>query len=83
MLITTTEGISSILPVTSKPKLHLLLALDRETYFVCSQDETSEQFIGEWAESRGIRDQLVIATKVGSGNARTAQSHLHLSSSTP
>jgi aryl-alcohol dehydrogenase-like predicted oxidoreductase len=28
-----------------------------------SQDETSEQFIGEWAEKRGIRDQLVIATK--------------------
>jgi len=27
------------------------------------QDETSEQFIGEWAEKRGIRDQLVIATK--------------------
>ena len=29
-----------------------------------SQDETSETFIGEWAEKRGIRDQLVIATKV-------------------
>ncbi|KZT28886.1 Aldo/keto reductase [Neolentinus lepideus HHB14362 ss-1] len=28
------------------------------------QDETSEEFIGEWAEKRGIRDQLVIATKV-------------------
>ncbi|TDL23204.1 Aldo/keto reductase [Rickenella mellea] len=27
------------------------------------QDESSEQFIGEWAEKRGIRDQLVIATK--------------------
>ncbi|TEB21676.1 arylalcohol dehydrogenase [Coprinellus micaceus] len=27
------------------------------------QDGTSEQFIGEWAEQRGIRDQLVIATK--------------------
>ncbi|KAF9026155.1 Aldo/keto reductase [Hymenopellis radicata] len=27
------------------------------------QDETSEEFIGEWAENRGIRDQLVIATK--------------------
>ncbi|KAL0572606.1 putative aryl-alcohol dehydrogenase aad14, partial [Marasmius crinis-equi] len=27
------------------------------------QDETSEEFIGEWAESRGIRDQLFIATK--------------------
>lgn len=28
-----------------------------------SQDETSEEFIGEWAEKRGIRDQLIIATK--------------------
>ncbi|KAG9315942.1 aryl-alcohol dehydrogenase [NADP(+)] [Chiua virens] len=27
------------------------------------QDQSSEEFIGEWAESRGIRDQLVIATK--------------------
>ncbi len=29
-----------------------------------SQDETSEEFIGEWVEKRGIRDQVVIATKV-------------------
>jgi aryl-alcohol dehydrogenase-like predicted oxidoreductase len=29
-----------------------------------SQDESSEAFIGEWAEKRGIREQLVIATKV-------------------
>ncbi|KAF8970112.1 NADP-dependent oxidoreductase domain-containing protein [Flammula alnicola] len=27
------------------------------------QDETSEIFVGEWAEERGIRDQLFIATK--------------------
>ncbi|KAH9004844.1 NADP-dependent oxidoreductase domain-containing protein [Lactarius deliciosus] len=27
------------------------------------QDESSEAFIGEWAEKRGIRDQLVIVTK--------------------
>ncbi|KAI0074597.1 aryl-alcohol dehydrogenase [Panus rudis PR-1116 ss-1] len=27
------------------------------------QDETSEAFIGEWMETRGIRDQIVIATK--------------------
>ncbi|TFK32818.1 NADP-dependent oxidoreductase domain-containing protein [Crucibulum laeve] len=27
------------------------------------QDGTSEMFIGEWAEQRGIRDQLFIATK--------------------
>ncbi|CAK5274477.1 unnamed protein product [Mycena citricolor] len=31
------------------------------------QDETSEQFIGEWAEKRGIRDQLVISTKYTTG----------------
>ena len=30
-----------------------------------SQDQSSEEFIGEWAEERGIRDQLIIATKVG------------------
>ena len=37
-----------------------------ETYGVVtfSQDESSEEFIGEWMESRKIRDQLVIATKV-------------------
>ena len=29
-----------------------------------SQDGSSEQFIGEWAEKRGIRDRLFIATKV-------------------
>ncbi len=29
-----------------------------------SQDGTSEEFLSEWAEKRGIRDQLVIATKV-------------------
>ncbi|TFK36524.1 NADP-dependent oxidoreductase domain-containing protein [Crucibulum laeve] len=27
------------------------------------QDESSEKFVGEWAEKRGIRDQLFIATK--------------------
>jgi len=30
------------------------------------QDESSETFIGEWMEKRGIRDQLVIATKYSS-----------------
>ncbi|PBK64707.1 Aldo/keto reductase [Armillaria solidipes] len=34
------------------------------------QDETSEEFIGEWAEKRGIRDQLVIATKYTSNYKR-------------
>uniref|UniRef100_Q01752 Aryl-alcohol dehydrogenase [NADP(+)] n=1 Tax=Phanerodontia chrysosporium TaxID=2822231 RepID=AAD_PHACH len=27
------------------------------------QDETSEEFIGEWMEARGNRDQMVVATK--------------------
>ncbi|KAJ3893083.1 NADP-dependent oxidoreductase domain-containing protein [Lentinula edodes] len=27
------------------------------------QDESSEQFLGEWMEKRGIRDQIVLATK--------------------
>ena len=31
------------------------------------QDETSEKIIGEWAENRGIRDQLFIATKYTTG----------------
>ncbi|KAI0761130.1 aryl-alcohol dehydrogenase [NADP(+)] [Irpex lacteus] len=34
------------------------------------QDGTSEEFIGEWAEQRGIRDQLVIATKYTSNYKR-------------
>ncbi|KAF6744506.1 NADP-dependent oxidoreductase domain-containing protein [Ephemerocybe angulata] len=33
------------------------------------QNESSEKFIGEWAESKGIRDQLFIATKY-SGNPK-------------
>ena len=28
------------------------------------QDGSSEAFIGEWMEARGVRDQMVIATKV-------------------
>jgi aryl-alcohol dehydrogenase-like predicted oxidoreductase len=30
-----------------------------------NQDRTSEEFIGEWTESRDIRDQIVLASKVG------------------
>ncbi|KAF9256062.1 Aldo/keto reductase [Marasmius fiardii PR-910] len=36
------------------------------------QDESSEKFIGEWAEERGIRDQLVIATKYTTNYKRGA-----------
>ena len=28
------------------------------------QDGSSEEFLGEWMETRGVRDQMVIATKV-------------------
>ncbi|KAF7291813.1 Aldo-ket-red domain-containing protein [Mycena chlorophos] len=39
------------------------------------QDETSEAFIGEWMETRGIRDQLVVATKLQySSNFKRGQS---------
>ncbi|KAK7687674.1 hypothetical protein QCA50_008889 [Cerrena zonata] len=34
------------------------------------QDETSEEFIGEWMETRNIRDQMVIATKYTTGYKR-------------
>ena len=37
------------------------------------QDETSEAFIGEWMETRGIRDQIVVATKVGQNGVETIQ----------
>ena len=52
---------SLIHPTTSKHRhfcAYLRFLIDR------SQDGTSEGFIGEWAEKRGIRDQLVISTKV-------------------
>ncbi|KAJ7643340.1 NADP-dependent oxidoreductase domain-containing protein [Mycena polygramma] len=49
------------------------------------QDETSEMFIGEWAEKRGIRDQLVIATKYTSdfkrGDKSVAQRALYVGNS--
>ncbi|KAI0789614.1 aryl-alcohol dehydrogenase [Abortiporus biennis] len=38
------------------------------------QDETSEEFIGEWMEQKGIRDQLVIATKYTSNYKRANKS---------
>ena len=34
------------------------------TDIVSSQDETSEQWIGEWMEARRNRNQIVLATKV-------------------
>ena len=63
MLISTTEETSSILRTASKGsrKMQCLCPL----LTVYSQYGSSEMFIGEWAEARGIRDQLFIATKVG------------------
>lgn len=46
------------------------------------QDETSEKFIGEWAQQRGIRDQLFIATKYTTnfkrGNSHVAQQVMYV-----
>ncbi|KAH9041001.1 NADP-dependent oxidoreductase domain-containing protein [Lactarius pseudohatsudake] len=42
------------------------------------QDETSEAFIGEWAEKRGIRDQLVIATKYTTNYKRGQESNIRM-----
>lgn len=36
--------------------------IDTANYY---QEGSSEAVIGEWMESRGIRDQVVVATKVG------------------
>ncbi|KAI1763897.1 norsolorinic acid reductase [Hypoxylon sp. FL1150] len=38
------------------------------------QDEESEEWIGEWMEKRGVRDQIVLATKYTSGYRRHAMS---------
>ncbi|KAK0190090.1 NADP-dependent oxidoreductase domain-containing protein [Armillaria mellea] len=50
------------------------------------QDQSSEEFIGEWAEKRGIRDQLVIATKYTTnyqrGNDTIAQKVNYVGNST-
>ncbi|KAH9169409.1 YNL331Cp-like protein, partial [Lactarius sanguifluus] len=46
---------------------------------ICSnscQDESPEAFIGEWVEKRGIRDQLVLATKYSINYKRTLKSHM-------
>ena len=35
-----------------------------DIWFLFSQNGSSEAFIGEWMEQRGIREEMVIATKV-------------------
>ncbi|KAI0708698.1 Aldo/keto reductase [Earliella scabrosa] len=36
------------------------------------QDESSEEFLGEWMEARGVRDQMVVATKYTTNFKRAA-----------
>ncbi|KAF9800946.1 hypothetical protein IEO21_10247 [Rhodonia placenta] len=36
------------------------------------QDETSERFLGEWMAARGVRDQMVVATKYTTNYKRAA-----------
>ena len=45
------------------------------------QDESSEEFIGEWMEQRGVRDQMVVATKVRASHDSNLMTHI-LSSGT-
>ncbi|KIK81130.1 hypothetical protein PAXRUDRAFT_202238 [Paxillus rubicundulus Ve08.2h10] len=41
------------------------------------QDQSSEEFIGEWIEKRGIRDQLVVATKYTTNYVRGEEGIKH------
>ncbi|KAH9020917.1 hypothetical protein EDB84DRAFT_1565492 [Lactarius hengduanensis] len=41
-----------------------------------NEDESSEAFIGEWVEKRGICDQLVLTTKYSTSCKRTLESHI-------
>jgi len=43
-----------------------------------SQDETSEEFLGEWMESRKNRDQIVLATKVSALAPDGFSSNMHI-----
>ena len=52
---------SSTRPIASKPVFDNALGCNSHKI---SQDESSEEFIGEWMEKRGNREQLFIATKV-------------------
>ena len=42
---------------------HLLTPISANNY----QNEDSETWLGEWMEKRGVRDQIVLATKYTSG----------------
>lgn len=68
MRTTRPAATSLILRTNSKP-IFAFNVLDLNQSFL-SQDETSEMFIGEWMEARGIRDEIVIATKVALAQSR-------------
>ena len=60
--------VTSSIPPTASTRHFSLLGPDKRLTFclsIYSQEESSEEFLGEWMEKRGIRDQIVIATKVG------------------
>ena len=59
-LTLTMEVTLSTLPMSSKYHNDTFLS---HSIIMNSQDGSSERFIGEWAEERGIRDKLFIATK--------------------
>jgi aryl-alcohol dehydrogenase-like predicted oxidoreductase len=39
------------------------------------QNEESETLVGDWLEARGVRDQMVIATKYTSGYGQPQEEH--------
>ena len=59
------EAISSTQQIISKFQTIAGYCDDTKlTSIAFSQNGTSEQFIGEWMEARGVRDQMIVATKV-------------------
>jgi len=56
---------TSSTPLTTSGFLSITaIGINSDNILFKSQDESSELFVGEWAETRGIRDELFIATKV-------------------
>ena len=59
------QGVTSLIPPTYSEYIFLVdCSTPLRINIQHSQNESSEMFIGEWMETRGIRDQMVIATKV-------------------
>jgi aryl-alcohol dehydrogenase-like predicted oxidoreductase len=55
-----TANIYREVPVLSRVIAYCL----RDSLFL--EDDQSEEWIGEWMEARGLRDQIIVATKYGS-----------------